>query len=76
MILILKGRVDFREFLLTMVAMRGRSEEALRVCFRVYDSDDSGGIDQAELSSVLMHLAGADEASESEKVNHYTLTFS
>uniref|UniRef100_A0A4W3JMZ5 Troponin C, skeletal muscle n=2 Tax=Callorhinchus milii TaxID=7868 RepID=A0A4W3JMZ5_CALMI len=53
------GTIDFEEFLVMMVRQlkeeaKGKSEEELAECFRVFDTNADGYIDRDELKEILM----------------------
>ncbi|XP_065040266.1 calcium and calcium/calmodulin-dependent serine/threonine-protein kinase-like [Musa acuminata AAA Group] len=51
------GNVDMREILCGLSSLRNsRGEEALRLCFQMYDTDRSGYISKEELASMLRAL--------------------
>eukprot|EP01035_Chromulina_nebulosa_P018072 gene18072-23719_t len=47
------GRVDYREFLMSLTAFRDNGEDSLRLCFDIFDADGSGEISLQELKSVM-----------------------
>jgi len=48
------GDVDSREFLAGLARLHGDANEALRLCFSVFDADASGYLSQEELMSLLV----------------------
>ena len=47
------GEVDFREWMCSMAMLQGPTEQALRLCFQVYDEDGNGTLSPTELAAVL-----------------------
>lgn len=48
------GDVDSREFLAGLARLHGDADEALRMCFNIFDADGSGFLSREELMTMLV----------------------
>jgi len=54
------GEVDFKEFMCGLALLQGPSEKALKMCFKICDTDGSGSLCPEEMGTILRNLATGD----------------
>merc|ERR1739848_420065 len=65
------GAVDFREFIVGLGAMQaGAGEDHVKMCFKMYDVDDSGCISREELFEMLASVTLKNEMLASFDTKH------
>ena len=76
------GDVDSREFLAGLARLHGDANEALRMCFDIFDVDSSGFLSQEELMALLvlngfdLGIAAADGSADESRATRLADVFS
>ena len=65
------GAIDFREFIMGLNSMQaGAGEDRVKMCFKIYDVDNSGWISREELSEMLASVMMACDGLGSSDAEH------
>ena len=65
----------YKEFLVGLSTLKGYDEHSLRMCFNIYDSDNSGGITFDEFATVMQIIASEDYHMELSHAGHLAAAF-
>jgi len=62
------GTLDYKEFLGNLATLRESGEDALKLCFQVYDEKNTGFISKVDIAKVLKTMLNVDSSTLSAKL--------